>query len=69
LSYPIIDVEGVVDGVGFEAITGGDGTDGDGTDGIVGDGNNLFATGLTFIGSNKVACFSFAGSGRGKGRK
>jgi hypothetical protein len=70
LSDPIVDAEGVVNNVvGFEAITGGDGTDGDGTDGIVGDGNNLFATGLTFIGSSKLACFSLAGSGRGKGRK
>lgn len=50
-----------------EAIEGVEGIDG--TDGIVGDGNNLLATGLTFIGSSRLACFSLAGSGSGSARK
>jgi hypothetical protein len=50
-----------------EAIEGVEGINGG--VGIVGDGNNLFATGLTFIGISKLPCFSLAGSGSGKGRK
>ena len=52
---------------GTEAIAGVEGIDGG--VGIVGNGNNLLATGLTLIGNNKLACCSFAGSGSGRGRK
>jgi hypothetical protein len=70
LSYPTTDTAGVVNEVvEIEAAAEGDGTDGYETDGIVGDGNNLLATGLTFIGISKLACCSFAGSGSGSGRK
>jgi hypothetical protein len=50
-----------------EAIEGVEGIDGG--VGIVGDGNNLLATGLTFIGISKFPCCSLAGSGKGRGRK
>ena len=50
-----------------EAIEGVEGIDGG--VGIVGNGNNLLATGLTLIGISKLACCSLAGSGSGRGKK
>jgi hypothetical protein len=63
----IVGVGEVSDDGETEAIAGVEGSDGG--VGSVGDGSNLLATGVTLIGINKLACFSLAGSGRGRGRK
>ena len=63
----MVGVDEVFDDGETEAIEGVEGIDGG--VGIVGNGNNLLATGLTLIGNNKLACFSLAGSGNGSGRK
>ena len=51
----------------IEAIEGVDG--GDGIDGGDGNTGSLVTTGLMLIGSSKLACCSFAGSGSRRGRK